>query len=575
MDGKKGYFTLVLHSHLPYVRLAGRWPHGEEMVHEAIAETYVPLLNALYDLKTEGVEPHLTIGLTPILLEQLSDPSVLEHFELYLLERIELAREEVERHPDGHLHYLANFYLDWYSDIASSFQDRYQRNLVGAFKALQDAGNLDIITSAATHGYLPLFERDSTIYGQLKTGVESYRRHFGRPPRGIWLPECGYRPGYVKEDGQPYVKPGIEDFLEELNLKYFFTDTQVIEGGQMLVPGPDGELVAIGTAATEGVIGPYGAIPARRKLEYKWVDRDYEPAEKTTMRPYFVRASNVAVFGRDDRTGRQVWSAAEGYPGDFIYREFHRKDDKSGLQYWKITGAGVDLGAKDLYDPYPAFQKVREHAGHFVHLVHERVREHAAKGGPPGVVVSAYDTELFGHWWFEGIAWLKEVLRLVAQSSEVGLIGADEYVNRFPPRDALSIPESSWGAGGGHWTWLNPQTEWMWPLIRAAERQLEHLVDQYPEAEGDMARLLNQVAREAVLLEASDWPFLISTGQAKEYASSRFQRHMARFNRLALIAEANRLTEQNLRFLTMVEEVDNPFADIDYRVFACREGKRA
>jgi 1,4-alpha-glucan branching enzyme len=254
-----------------------------------------------------------------------------------------------------------------------------------------------------------------------------------------------------------------------------------------------------------------------------------------------------------------------------VYREFHRKDDKSGLQYWKISGAGVDLGAKDLYDPYPAFQKVKEHAQHFTSLVRQRVNEYAASHTTPGVVVSAYDTELFGHWWFEGVAWLKEVLRSVAQSEEVGLAGADEYLRQYPPEDSMSIPESSWGAGGGHWTWLNPQTEWIWPLVHAAERQMEHLVDLHPSAKGSLARLLNQIAREAVLLESSDWPFLISTGQAKEYASNRFQRHMARFNRLALIAESGRLSDQNLRFLSMVEEVDNPFAKIDYRAFARRE----
>ncbi|MHB1007340.1 MAG: glycoside hydrolase family 57 protein [Chloroflexota bacterium] len=570
MDGKKGYFTLVLHSHLPYVRMAGRWPHGEEMVHEALAETYIPLLNALYDLKAEGVEPRLTIGLTPILVEQISDPAVLEHFELYLQERIELAREEVERHPDGHLNYLANFYLDWYNNVAASFQDRYARDVVAAFRRLQDEGNLDIITSAATHGYLPLLERDSSIYAQLKTGVASYTRRFGRAPQGIWLPECGYRPAYVREDGRPYVKPGIEQFLADLNLLYFFTDTHVIEGSRVRQAAGGGDAIAVG-AATENVVGPYGAIPVRRAPEV--IDRRPEPRleDKTTMRPHYVRGSKVAVYGRDSRTGMQVWSAAQGYPGDFLYREFHRKDDNSGLQYWRITGAGVDLGEKQLYDPYPAFAKVKDHAAHFSQLVHERVREHAATHTVPGVVISAYDTELFGHWWFEGIAWLKEVLRNLAQSEEVGLITADDYLRQFPPEDAFDIPESSWGAGGGHWTWMNPQTEWIWPLIHAAERQVERLVEQYPAAEAEMARLLDQIAREALLLESSDWPFLISTGQAKEYASNRFQRHMARFNRLAQIAESGRLTEQNMRFVAMVEEVDNPFTAIDYRVFAPRE----
>ncbi|MHB1134214.1 MAG: glycoside hydrolase family 57 protein [Chloroflexota bacterium] len=558
MNPKQGYFAFVLHSHLPYVRLAGRWPHGEEMVHEALAETYIPLLNALYDLKAEGVEPRLTIGLTPILLEQISDPSVLEHFELYLAERNELAREDVQRHSSGRLHELANFYLDWYADIGRAFEERYQRDLVGAFRRLQDEGNLDIITSAATHAYLPLVARDSTIHAQVKTGVESYQRRFGRAPRGIWLPECAYRPAYMHEDGATYYKPGIEEFLAQLNLAYFFSDTHVIEGSELV------------GKATGDAVGPYGAIPLRR-APAQTATRRPEPAERTTMRPYFVRQSPVSIFGRDARTGLQVWSAAQGYPGDFVYREFHRKDDQSGLQYWRITGAGVDLGDKDLYDPAPAAQQVLQHARHFVDLVHQRVREHAAHSDVPGVVISAYDTELFGHWWFEGVAWIKEVCRLLAASDEVGLISADGYLQQFPPEHVLNVPESSWGTGGGHWTWLNPGTEWLWPHIHAAERQMERLVEMYPSAEGGQLRLLNQIAREALLLESSDWPFLISTGQAKEYASARFQQHVARFNRLVQVALGGRLSEQNERFLTMVEEVDNPFAKVDYRDFANRE----
>ena len=557
VNGKKGYFTLVLHSHLPYVRLAGRWPHGEEMVHEALAETYIPLLNALYDLKAEGVEPRLAIGLTPILLEQIADPGVLEHFDLYLAERTELAREDVERHREGHLHYLANYYLEWYTDVARSFEERYGRDLVAAFRRLQDEGNLDIITSAATHAYLPLVARDSTIYAQLKTGVASYLRRFGRVPRGVWLPECGYRPAYKHENGVPYVKPGLEEFLADLNLFYFFTDTHVTEGSKL-----------IGKAAGDAV-GPYGAIPLRKAAER--VDRRPRAERRTTMRPYYVRASKVAVYGRDARTGLQVWSAAHGYPGDFLYREFHRKDDHSGLQYWRITGAGVDLGQKKLYDPHPAFRLVLDHAKHFAGLVHERVREHAAQSEVPGVVVSAYDTELFGHWWFEGIAWLKEVLRELAASEEVGLITADEYLRQYPPDEVLAVPESSWGSGGGHWTWLNPGTDWMWPQIHEAELKMERLVEAHPSASGDLARLLDQAAREALLLESSDWPFLISTGQAKEYATGRFQQHVARFNRLALAAQSGHLSEQNRRFLALLEEVDNPFPAIDYRHFAARE----
>lgn len=557
----RGYFTFVLHSHIPYVREAGRWPFGEETLHEAIAETYIPLLNALYDLKAEGVAPCLTIGLTPILLEQLADPTVLAHFELYLQEKLALVRLDIAQHQanrDEALLSLALFYERWYEGILNSFVDGYGRDLVGAFRKLREDTDLDVLTSAATHGYLPLMERDSTIYGQLATGRRASERRLGRLPTGIWLPECGYRPGYIKEGAQPYVKPGVESFLAGLNLQYFFTETTVITGGELL-----------GKAAGD-VIGPYGAVPLR-KLAVVPIS---EPTEKTTFRPYYVGNSDVAVFGRDLRTGMQVWSAAHGYPGDFLYREFHRKHHQSGLQYWRITGTGVGLGDKDLYDPQKAQAQVRMHAAHFVGLVRAELAEFASRHETPGIIVSTYDTELFGHWWFEGVDWMKEVLRGLAADPAVELSNAADYIESFPPTEVMSIPESSWGSGGGHWTWDNPDTQWLWPLIHNAERRMEKLVERFPDASGEQLQLLNQVARELLLLESSDWPFLITTGQARDYAGNRFQGHLARFSQLAAMAEAGGPhNAAQIQALRVISELDNPFPTIDYRDFAEREGR--
>jgi len=567
MAEKLGAFVFVLHSHLPYVRRAGRWPHGEEMLHEAMAETYIPLLNALHELVDAGYRPRLTLGLTPILLEQITDPDVCDHFELYLEERLTLIEADLTRHgatPGSPFLPLARFYRRRYEGLLRDFRERYGRNLANGFRRLMEGGVLDILTSAATHGYLPLLERDSTIYGQIRTGLEASYRHLGTYPQGIWLPECAYRPAYIKEDGgRSYVKPGLEAFLAAQGLCYFFTDTHVIEGGQL-----------VGKVAGD-VVGPYGAIPAR-----KWVepipDTTLPHLKKgTTFRPYYVHTPEVAVFGRDEGTGLQVWSASIGYPGDYLYREFHRKDDRSGLQYWRITGAGVDLGAKELYDPAAAAKRVQEHADHFVHLVWQRLSAYRAQSGQYGCITSAYDTELYGHWWFEGIDWMKEVLRQLSVNPEIELTTARAYLADHPPTEVLEIPESSWGTGGTHWTWLNPDTEWMWPLIHHAERQMEALVERYPDAQDDLRDLLNQAARELLLLEASDWPFLITTGQAKAYASGRFQQHMARFQHLAHIAEAGAMAETDRRFLRQVMEMDNPFPTIDYRHFREREGKAA
>ncbi len=559
---KVGAFTFVLHSHLPYCRRAGRWPHGEEWLHEAALATYIPLLDALYDLRQEGCCFKLTLGLTPVLVEQLSDSLVIAHMEEFIEDRVRRAQEDVRRFDkagEGHLQYLAQFYLDRYQQILASFNERFDRNIISALKQLQDEGYVEIATSAATHAYLPLLERDSSIYGQLQVGKASYQRHFGMTPTSIWLPECGYRPAYhAGSQGDSYVRPGLESFLAQLGISCFFAETHTVEGGN-----PVGK-------AKEEVIGPYADISRRYVMplaEYS------EPTERTTYLPYWVQTPQVAVIGRNDRTSMQVWSAEWGYPGDYHYREFHKKDGVSGLQYWKITGAGVDLAYKEYYDPYWAGQRVAEHGSHYAHLVEDLVTNFYQESGKFGIIAAAYDTELFGHWWFEGIDWLKQVLRHLSQSELVELTTARGFINEHPPEDVLALPESSWGVGGGHFTWQNADTDWMWPIIHSAELRMEELVTRYPQADGALEEVLNQAARECILLQSSDWPFLITTGQASAYAKDRFLEHVDRFQQMADIAESGQVDEAALTLCRQLWELDKIFPNIDYHYLAKREGQ--
>lgn len=557
--GKIGAFTFVLHSHLPYCRRAGRWPHGEEWLHEAAAETYVPLLDALSDLHEAGVPIKLTLGLTPILCEQLADSLVQRHFEQYVEEKIEAAEGDIPRfqdEEDAHAEHLAVFYRDWYGGILRSFRRRYNRDLIGAFRRLQDAGVVEIVTSAATHGYLPLLGTDKAIQGQLKAGIASYQRLFGRAPRAIWLPECAYRPAYTASDES--VRPGIESFLAVENLCCFFSETHTIEGGR-----------PVGKAAGDA-IGPYGAIVRNYVLPLEQFELPEQP--RTTYRPYYVvntspgvtgEHSGVAVVGRNNRTGMQVWSADWGYPGDYDYREFHKKDHVSGLQYWRVTGAQVSLGRKDWYHPDWAQHKVGEHSRHFAWLVSDLLTQHHAETGQFGLIASNYDTELFGHWWFEGVDWIREVLRLLAESDAVQLMTASEYLEAHPPEEVLALPEGSWGMGGGHWTWDNLETRWMWKPIREAEARMERVASSKRQAaSADEEMVLNQAARELLLLESSDWPFLVTTGQAREYAIQRFTSHVERFETLVGSVEAG---EPDLALAEELWELDKVFPDVDYR----------
>lgn len=602
--GTLGYFTFVLHSHLPYARLAGRWPHGEEWIHEAACETYIPLLQTLYDLEDDNIPFKLTIGITPILAEQLSDPLVLDHLDQYIDTRIRAAERDMtyfkgEAHPndihsaaaaisgtpstsqtdatgtplplstqlqpgvdltpDEHLLYLAEWYKNWYENVKSLFNDRFGRDIIGAFRKLQDDGFIEIISSAATHGYLPLLSRDSTIRAQLRAGIASYERMFGKRPSGFWLPECAYRPAYVSEDG--VVRPGLETFLQEEKVKLFFSETHTITGGS-----------PVGIAAGD-VIGPYGDISRRYVIP---PSPSVIPTRRdaSTFASYYVRetvagdnaaqSSDVAVIGRNNRTGQQVWSADWGYPGDFDYREFHKKAGTSGLQYWRVTGARTDLAHKDFYHPEWAAYKIEQHAEHFAHLVGDLLRDNYNETGEHGLIASNYDTELFGHWWFEGIEWLGKVLRHLAQNPDVKLTTASEYVQENPPQTALQLPESSWGAGGTHFTWNNGETGWMWPPIHEAEARMATIASSFDSPSDDERRVLNQAARECLLLQSSDWQFLITTGQAREYAIQRFSQHIERFDRLIDSLEQGKA---NVDLADELFELDKVFPDIDYRWF--------
>lgn len=558
---KIGAFTFVLHSHLPYCRNAGRWPHGEEWLHEAALGAYIPFLNALYDLKQEGCSFKLTIGLTPVLIEQLADPLVIEHLEEFIEEKVQRAQADVnrfEKADEGHLLYLARFYLEKYQHLLRAFTEKFDKNVISAYKRLQDQGYIEVATSAATHAYLPLLERDSSIYAQLKTGAESYQHFFGVAPRSAWLPECGYRPAfYTGGEGETYIKPGLEYFLSQLGISCFFVETHTIEGGQ-----------PVGKARNE-VIGPYGNIPRRYVVP---LPGSREPTEKTTYLPYWVQTPEVAAIGRNNRTGMQVWSAEWGYPGDYHYREFHKKDGISGLHYWRVTGAKVDLALKEYYDPYWAAQRVREHSAHYAHLVERLLVDFYQQNGKFGIIAAAYDTELFGHWWFEGVDWLKQVLRHLSQSEVVELTTASEFIREHPPEDVLTLPEGSWGLGGGHFTWQNVDNEWMLPIIHQAELKMEEIVARYPRAQGELKEILNQAARELLLSQSSDWSFLISTGQAREYAERRFLEHVDNFYQMVRIAESGQVSETSQNLCQQLWERNKLFPNIDYRFFKNREG---
>jgi len=566
-----GHLAIVLHSHLPYVLTHGVWPHGADWLNECCAETYIPILDVCYKLVSEGISPRFTIGLTPVLCEQLADPAFVGAFMSYVGHKIESAvvnADEFRRTEQKHRAGLADLWRDFYIGIRRAFLETYDKDLVGAFRKLQDGGHIEMITCAATHGYLPLLYEDSDIDAQIAVGKANYEKFFGRAPVGMWLPECAYRPGYswsppVAEfgDDAARARKGIEYYVAKNGLQYFFVDSHLLQGGKP--------------------IGTYLARFDALKRLWTQIEREYVPRpHKEDLSPcnaYWVGSTEsvarVAFFTRDPKTSLQVWSGEWGYPGSPEYLDFHKKHFPGGHRYWRVTGPNVDLGDKMPYDPEPIEARLKQHAAHFIGLVEANLKSAAKDGGAPAVVCAPFDAELFGHWWFEGPRWLYHLAKAAHQSNDVSLITCGEYLHKYPPETVVDLPEGSWGEGGFHFIWLNKDTEWTWRHMYRAEAMMKRLIQKHGSDDDPiMRRILTQLGRELLLLESSDWQFLISTWSAKDYAEQRFVEHDANFGRLAQIVERYadvRQLEQGDRVYLQRCETTNPiFSELDISVWS-------
>jgi 1,4-alpha-glucan branching enzyme len=561
-----GYFTFVLHSHLPYVIGHGRWPHGMDWLNEAAAESYIPLLQVFNRLKQEGLTSGVTLGITPILAEMLAADIFREEFKEYLDAKIRAAGEDLDtfnRLGDEHFASLARMWESHYRELRRAFSEDFGEDLLRACRDLMESGVLEVITSAATHGYLPLLGRDTAVQAQVKQGVAAYRRHFGRDPKGFWLPECAYRPRYRWAPPQaglgrePVLRKGVEEFLSENGLNYFFIDSHLLKGGR--------------------AIGVYkDRFEALERLWERFASQFKERPEEEDKSPYQVYLVSsapetkrpVAALTRDPKTGLQVWSGEWGYPGDGNYLDFHKKRFPGGLRYWKVTSAKADLADKEPYYPQWVPARLHEQADHFVSLVHGILADFKQEQGRPGTVVAPYDTELIGHWWFEGPEWLYQVLSRFHQHTQVSLSPGAEILTAAAPRAVISLPEGSWGEGGYHWIWLNEMNEWTWRHIYPAEQEMEEMAGLWAaDPDPRLADLLKQCGRSLLLLEASDWQFLISTFSARDYAELRLVVHHDDFKRLAAMTRryaADRdLPPEDWNFLQFCRQRDDIFPDLD------------
>ena len=560
MAERKAFLSIVLHAHLPWVVNHGTWPHGLDWLHEAAAETYLPLLRMLRRLQSDGIQPGLSMDLSPVLLEQLSHPVFRERFPEYLEDKMQFAVDDAaafEQAGDAQMAELARFWQRWYGETLDQFK-QLDGDVVAEFRRLGEGGMISLMTCSATHGYSPLLGTDESLRAQVRLAVLTHRRHFGASPRGIWLPECGYRPdgywqppveGEHKQAYPGFFRIGVDQALAESGLHFFVADGHLIEGGG----GPGSPSGAFNSSA--------GGSAA-----------DSPRMPHSLYRPYGVLDAGQAgvrttVFPRDPRTGFQVWSGDAGYPADGVYLDFHKKRSPGGLRYWRVTGAGVGLDGKLPYDPQAAQQRAHEHGRHFMTLVADALSD-APLDAPP-VLCSPFDAELFGHWWFEGITFLEAVARAAAAGeSGVTAIPCAEYLRRYPAQQALELPEGSWGEGGDDRVWLNEATRWTWSRLYTAEHVLRDLCTAGEWRDGaDGERLMKQMCRELLLMESSDWQFLITTGAARDYAERRFKEHADMFDELRELwlqfQPRRSLPDELASRLVTIERIDDLFPEVN------------
>ncbi|MGA8937912.1 MAG: 1,4-alpha-glucan branching protein domain-containing protein [Acidobacteriaceae bacterium] len=571
-----GFLSLTLHAHLPYVVNHGTWPHGIEWLHEAAAETYLPLLRVLANLERDNIALHCNLNLSPILLEQLAHPVFKADFPRYVERKIVAAREDEAYFTsvsESHYAELARFWQKFFTNALHDFQ-ALDGDIIKGFRHFNDAGLIEIITCCATHGYLPLLGTDESVRAQVRTAVTAHQRHIGVSPRGMWAPECGYRPSghwtypVSQPDGSAFApdfnRIGVEQVLSESDIDFFFVDTHLVEESDR-TPSPYALLhgqVSQKIAQNGDETATYNQY--RRLYQAYFVDGPYASAEKP--RP-------TTVFPRDPSTGIQVWSGNFGYPGDGNYLDFHKKRWPGGHRYWSVTGPKVDMADKQPYNPQAAAERVQSHASHFVHLVWEAINAGMNDTIPP-ILSSPFDAELFGHWWFEGPQWLEAVARTL-HNYPIGihLTSASNYLDQYPRAGFIKMHEGSWGAEGANHVWMNPDTSWTYAHIYPAELYLRDLctADHWNKTPISQ-RIVKQLCRELLLLESSDWQFLITTGAARDYAELRFDTHNDQFNELKSIWQHyeshQSITPEQEERLAAIEERDSIFPDIDPNLWA-------
>jgi 1,4-alpha-glucan branching enzyme len=523
-----GYLSFLLHAHLPFVNHGeDPRPRRDDWLVEALVESYIPLLLSWHHLVEERVQFRLTLSVSPTLIGMLRDPLVQERSRGHLRSLLELAEKEVDRTqkwPD--IRALAEMYRQRIAEAQDFFTEQCGSNLVQCIHSLAQTGSVEVITTAATHGFLPALKAgENAVRSQVMVALDSYAEVFGNRPRGFWLPECGYY-------------PGLDGALEAEGIRYFIVDSG-------------------------------GLLKARPRPKYGF------------HAPVYMR-SGVAAFARDPAASEQVWSSIIGYPGDHNYREFYRdighdldygylapylpadgsrKD--TGFKYYRITGPG---NQKQIYVREHALSKAGLHSGHFLEVCKQRIGDLSHQLERRPIIVAPFDAELFGHWWFEGPEWLEYLIRKVAfDQSIVALTTPSEYLDRYPVNQVVELCPSTWGREGFNKVWVNGANDYIYRHLHRAARQMKTLAAEASKRRRLAYRAAQQAARELLLAQSSDWPFMMCDSNTADYGHMRFRKHMLNFLGLHRQIRSGRIERD---WLNHLENADNLFPNIKLAHFS-------
>jgi 1,4-alpha-glucan branching enzyme len=533
---ENGYWSLLLHMHLPFVRHI-EYPVSfeEQWLFEAITSCYAPLLKMMWNLERDKIDFRLTVSISPPLMSMLADPALQNRYREFLNASIGLAEKELSNNRGKTFQHTIESILDRLHNARKVF-DAYGGNILHGFRDFQNMEKVEVMICAGTHPILPYYlHAPEIVRGHIQLACRQYESVFGRWPRGMWLPENAFT-------------PGLDHFLAAEGIKWTLTNANGITRGN--------------TRA--------------------WY---------STYRPVITH-NNLAVFGIDEDTRAQVWSREAGYPGDPRYKEWYRDlgydagweylpdyfktgnvRRNTGLKYYRITGKNMPLHEKQPYNPNWAWDAVNEQAGQFV--CHRGAQAHfqREKFKTKPIAVSAYDAELFGHWWEEGPHWIETVFRkMCCDQNSVRPCTPSEFLAEHSRHQLMMPGASTWGKKATYETWLDgrnyrPNT-WVYRHLFRISNEMSSLATDRKDAEGLEKRALNQAAREMMLAQSSDWPFLISMDQSSRYAEVRLIKHIDRAKELLRQVA---IREINEHYLSTLEAADNlfPFEQMDFRVF-CR-----